>query len=257
MTSSHSIVRLVGVTLVLVSSSCSSDRPKRVVRIAAASDLTRAFEELGKEFASRTGITPQISFGSSGLFAKQIEQGAPFFLYAAANKSFTDQVIKHGTCDGATQRLYAMGRIVVWTAPGKPAPASLADLAKPEYKKIAIANPEHAPYGVAAHQALEAAGLWNSVKDRIVLGENVLATMLYAKEGSADAAIIALSLTAASAEGTTLKIDPALHAPLEQALVVCGTGPEADAAKQFADFIGGTQGREVMSRYGFTQPDTK
>jgi molybdate transport system substrate-binding protein len=253
----YSIVRVVGLALVLVGASCKSDRSKRVVRIAAASDLAKAFGELSKEFASRTGITPEISFGSSGLFAKQIEQGAPFFLYAAANRSFTAQVIKRGVCDRATQHLYALGRIVVWTAPGKSAPTTLADLAKPEFKKIAIANPEHAPYGVAAQQALSATGVWDSVKDRIVLGENVLATMLYAKEGSVDAAIIALSLTAASTGGTTLKIDPALHAPLEQALVVCGKGPEADAAKQFADFIGSAEGREVMARYGFTQPDVK
>src|SRR5688572_3372044 len=94
---------------------CGSENQPRKVRIAAAADLARAFEELGKEFRAKTGITPEMTFGSSGLLAKQIEQGAPFFLYAAANKAFTDQVIKAGRCDGKTAELYARGRIVVWT----------------------------------------------------------------------------------------------------------------------------------------------
>src|SRR5690606_37802728 len=142
----------------------------------------------------KTGITAELNFGSSGLLAKQIEQGAPYYLFAAANKLFTEQVITAGRCDGATARIYAKGRVVVWTASGKPAPATLEDLARPEYKRIAIANPEHAPYGVAARQALEKAGVWPKIADRIILAENVLATMLYAKDGNADAAIVALSL---------------------------------------------------------------
>lgn len=241
--------------LALLIAGCSSKADGKKLRIAAASDLAKAFTEVGKEFQAKTGITAELNFGSSGLLAKQIEQGAPYYLFAAANKLFTEQVITAGRCDGATARIYAKGRVVVWTASGKPAPATLEDLARPEYKRIAIANPEHAPYGVAARQALEKAGVWPKIADRIILAENVLATMLYAKDGNADAAIVALSLAVVTDGGSFLRIDPSLHEPLDQQLVVCGKGPEADAARQFAAFVGSPEGREIMTRYGFILPE--
>jgi len=227
----------------------------RKVRVAAASDLARAFEEIGKAFKARTGITPEFNFGSSGLLAKQIEQGAPYFLYAAANKDFVTQVLKSGRCDASTARFYARGRVVVWTRKGVEAPATLEDLTSDRFKRIAIANPDHAPYGVAARQALQKTGLWPKLEDRIVLGENVLATMLYARDGNADAAIVALALAVVTDGGEFLQIPPSLHDPLDQQLVVCGTGPEADAARKLAEFIGSKDGREIMTRYGFILDD--
>jgi len=232
---------------------CSSKRGGRRVRVAAASDLGKAFEEVGKEFAARTGVTPEITFGSSGLLAKQIEQGAPFYLFAAANKGFVETVVKAGRCDGATAKIYGRGRIVVWARTGITAPVRLADLADAtRYKKIAIANPEHAPYGAAARQALQKSGLWAQIEPRIVLGENIQTTMLYARNGNVDVAVVALSLAVVADGGAYLSIDPSLHDPLDQQLVVCGTGEEADAARQLADFIGSREGREIMTRYGFT-----
>lgn len=237
---------------------CSSrSSGERRVRIAAASDLQKAFTELGAEFTAKTKIVPEFTFGSSGLLAKQIEQGAPYFLFAAANKEFAEATVKAGRCDGASATLYARGRIVVWTPNGGPAPRTLADLAKPEFKRIAIANPEHAPYGRAAKQALEKIGVWSQLESRLVLGENIQATMLYAKERNVEAAVVALSLAVVNDGGTTLAIDPALHDPLDQMLVVCGSGEESDAARQFAALLASPEGREVMSRYGFQLPTPK
>jgi molybdate transport system substrate-binding protein len=233
---------------------CSKENRGKRVRVGAASDLSRAFVEVGKEFKARTGIDPEFDFGSSGLLAKQIEQNAPIFLYAAANKKFVEQVVKTGRCDGSTSRLYGRGRIVAWTRNGTPAPQKLEDLVDPRYKKIAIANPDHAPYGVAAKQALERAGLWDRVKDRIVYGENIQATLVYGRDGNVDVAIVALSLAVVTQGGQSLPIDEALHDPLDQALVVCGKGDEADRARQLADFITSREGREIMSRYGFQLP---
>ncbi|MDX2088484.1 MAG: molybdate ABC transporter substrate-binding protein [Kofleriaceae bacterium] len=241
--------------IVLLMAGCSSKSRSRRVRVAAASDLAKAFTELGAEFEKKTGIAPEFNFGSSGQLSKQIEQGAPFFLFASANKAFVEKVVAAGRCDAKTQRMYARGRIVVWTANGKPAPATLDDLAKPAYQKIAIANPDHAPYGVAAKQALEKVGVWSKIADRIVLAENVQATMLYAKNGDADAAVVALSLAVVTDGGSFLRIDPALHDVLDQQLVVCGSGDEADAARQLAAFIASPEGREVMTRYGFQLPE--
>jgi len=244
----------VAASIAVTLAGCSSKSAPRKVRIAAAADLAKAFDELGKEFEAKTHIAPEFNFGSSGLLAKQIEQGAPFFLFASANKGFADQVVKAGRCDGASAKMYARGRIVVWTPSGGPTPVKLEDLARPEFTRIAIANPEHAPYGRAAKQALEKAGVWSQIESRIVFGDNVQATMLYAKERNVEAAVVALSLAVVTDGGAFLKIDPALHDPLDQQLVVCGNGEEADAARQFAEFVGSREGREVMTRYGFLLP---
>src|SRR5690349_14897395 len=185
-------MRYLLVLALVAAGACSKSGHK--VRVAAAADLAKAFTELSNEFKARTGIALELEFGSSGLLAKQIEQGAPFALFAAANREYVDQAVKAGRCDGATAHPYARGRIVVWTPAGVQAPAKLADLADPRFRKIAIANPEHAPYGRAAKQALEKDGVWPQVENRIVLGENVQATMLYARDHNADAAIVALSL---------------------------------------------------------------
>jgi molybdate transport system substrate-binding protein len=246
-------VRRCVLALALVA--CSSKPSGRSVRVAAAADLARAFEEIGKEFETKTGITPRIDFGSSGLLAKQIEQGAPYFLFAAASKEFADKPIAAGRCDPTSEKLYARGRIVVWTRSGVPAPMKLVDLAEPRFAKIAIANPEHAPYGKAAKQALEKAGIWDKLQDKLVLGDNVQATMSYARDGQVDAAIVALSLAVVTDGGAFLPIDPTQHDPLDQMMVVCGNGEEADAARQLADFVLSREGHEIMTRYGFLLPN--
>jgi molybdate transport system substrate-binding protein len=239
----------------LLFAACSPSKSDgRVVRIAAASDLAKAFAELGNEFQQRTGIQAKLTFGSSGLLSTQIVEGAPFFLFAAANKEFVAKVVSSGKCDGSTVKLYGRGRIVVWTSKEVLAPVKLGDLADTRFKRIAIANPEHAPYGAAAKQALEKVGLWPQISNRMVYAENILQTMQYARTGNADASVVALSLAVVSDGGAYLPIDPALHDPLDQQLVVCGNGPEADAARQFADFVSSREGREVMTRYGFALP---
>ena len=243
--------------LLVVLAACSSSkdgggaRAVTTIRVAAASDLARAFTDVGAAFEKVRPTTKVVfDFGSSGLFAKQIEQGAPFSLYAAANKAFVDQVIKAGKCDASTAALYSRGRVVLWSRQG--APARLEELTDPKYKRIGLANPDHAPYGKAAVQAMEKAGIYGAVKDRLVLAENVLAAMTYAKEGSVDVSFVALALVvAADAKGyTPIELD--LHEPLEQTLVVCGKGPEAEAARAFAAFVTGSDGRAIMERFGFS-----
>lgn len=240
--------------LALAAAACSTKPAERVVHVAAASDLTHAFEELG-QLAGHAGIRPVFDFGSSGMLAKQIADGAPFALFAAANASYVDQVLASGRCDASSVRRYARGRIVVWTPSGVARPGKLAELADPRFARIAIANPEHAPYGVAAKQALEHAGLWSSLQDRIVLADSVQAAMQYARAHAVSAAIVAQSLAVVSDGGDSLVIDASMHAPLDQMLVVCGTGEEADAARQLVELVGSPDGREVMSRYGFVLPD--
>ena len=175
-------MRAVVLGLFLAIAACSSKPSGKTVRVGAASDLAKAMEEIAKEFEARTQIKPLIDFGSSGLLAKQIEQGAPYFLYMAANKSFAEQVVAAGRCDGSTSKLYARGRIVVWTPMGVAAPVKLSDLTDARFKRIAIANPDHAPYGVAAKQALDKAGVW----EQLVWADVLLHTGVVAPSGDRD-----------------------------------------------------------------------
>lgn len=246
---------LARLAILVVLAACSKRASGRKVRVAAASDLQRAFSEVFKEFHKRTGIAVEPNFGSSGLLAKQIEQSAPYFLFAAANKAFVEQVVAAGKCDGSTAALYGRGRIVVWTTEKVGKVTKLDELASDRFKKIAVANPDHAPYGLAAKQALQKLGLWDQLQPKLVLGDNIQATMLYAKDGNADAAIVALSLAVVADNGHSLTIDPALYDALDQQLVVCGSGPEADDARQLATFVNSPEGREIMTRYGFQLAD--
>ncbi len=234
---------------------CSTKPPagSTEVRVAAASDLARAFEEVGKAFEAKSGKKVTLTFGSTGLLAKQIAEGAPFDLFAAANVSFVDDAVKAGKCNGDTKSLYARGRIALWTRAGAPAVSALADLADPRFVKIALANPEHAPYGRAAREALQKAGLWDALKPRLVFGENVQQALQFAQSGNADAAIVALSL-ATVAGGAYALVPETEHAPLDQALVVCGAGARAAVAKDFAAFVSSPDGRAIMNRYGFVLP---
>jgi molybdate transport system substrate-binding protein len=232
----------------------SGSASKQDLRVAAASDLTPAFEELRLMYGARTGHEIDFTFGSTGLLAKQIEEGAPFDLFAAANASFVDQVVARGACQGSTKARYARGRLVLWARKdsGLVLP-SLEKLGSLSFKHLAIANPEHAPYGRAAKDALEKLGLWQALEPRVVYGENIKQTLQFAESGNAEVAIVALSLALAS-DGTWREIDDALHLPIDQALVVCNRGKNAKEARAFAQLVASEEGRAVMKRHGFLLP---
>jgi molybdate transport system substrate-binding protein len=231
----------------------NGDRAVDSITVAAASDLRPAFEELGAMFEAETGTRVVFSFGSSGQLREQIINGAPFDLFASANADFVDEVIDAGRGVASTKADYALGRIVLWASPGVALPSDISELADARFRRIAIANPEHAPYGLAAEQALESAGVYSSVESRLVYGENISDTFRIAQSGNAEAGIVALSL--AIADGGDYTLVPAeLHDPLEQALVVTSTGPAGDAATAFAEYLGSPEGRDVMVSYGFVLP---
>ena len=226
-----------------------------VIRVAAASDLTLAFAELARRFEQQTGSKVALTFGSSGLLAKHLREGAPFDVFASANTTFVEGLVKDGACDGATQAMYALGHLVVWTKRGSVAPPTrVTELADPRFRRIAIANPENAPYGQAAEQALRALGLHETLKSRLVIGENIRQTMQFAESENAEAALVALSLAVSAKDGVYLPIDAALHAPIKQALVVCKHGGSAEGGRAFARFVNGSEGRAVMRAHGLLLP---
>lgn len=237
---------------------CQSSPPGEslpvTLTVSAASDLVPAFEELGKLFTNETGIKVTFNFGSTGQLTQQIEQGAPVDLLAAANVSFVEELERQNLIIPDTKTLYAQGRITLWTRSDSSLQLDrIEDLAKPEVRRIAIANPEHAPYGDAARQALESAGIWDRVSSRLVFGENVSQTLQYAETGNVDVAIVALSLSVSS-KGRWVLVSDQLHKPLNQALAVIRSTRHEAEARRFASFINSAQGRPIMRKYGFVLP---
>jgi molybdate transport system substrate-binding protein len=251
------LYRLAALASLLLVFSCSPREPEarravsQEIIVAAASDLTPAFEELGKMFEQETGVKVTFSFGSTGMLAKQIENGAPVDLFAAANISFVEELEKKGLVLPDTKAIYARGRITLWTtAQSTVRVERVEDLARPDVKRVAIANPEHAPYGVAAREALARAGVLAAVEPKLVLGENVRQAMQYAETGNAEVAITALSLSVQSTGRWTM-VPEQLHNPLDQALAVVRATRHEKQARDFAAFINGPRGRPVMRKYGF------
>lgn len=228
--------------------------------VAAASDLQFALPEIAARFRAGTGQEVRLVFGSSGNIARQIEQGSPVELFLSADEAFVFRLAEGGhTRDRGA--LYAIGRIVLFTPPGSPVAAAGglealgAALAAGRISRFAIANPEHAPYGRAAEQALRAAGLWEGLRPRLVLGENVSQAAQFALAGGSQGGIVAYSLVLAPAlagRGAHALLPEALHDPLRQRMVLTRrAGPVASA---FHDFLQQPAAREVMRRYGFTLP---
>lgn len=226
----------------------------KVLHVAAASDLTQAFEELGVSFEQSTGIRVIYNFGSTGMLTKQIENGAPVDLFAAANVQFIDGLEQKGLIIPDTKALYARGRITIWmNADATIRIERLEDLARTEVERVAIANPEHAPYGAAAREALKSAGVWEVVQPKCVYGENVRQTLQYAESGNVSVSIVALSLSVQSS-GRWILIPEELHKPLDQALAVIKSTRREQQARQFIAFINGERGRPIMRKYGFLLP---
>lgn len=232
---------------------CKSTQSATPVRIAAASDLTLAFTELAADFTKRTGREVTVTFGSTGQLAKQLSQGAPFDVFAAADVATVDALAAAGTCAAATKVVFARGRLAVWTAPGITAPSTPEELTDERFKHIAIANTEHAPYGRAAKAALETAGVYGNVKTRLVFGDSVSHALQLVRSGNAEAGLISLSLVINSKDGQMLLLDESLYPPLNQAAIICGAeGPRREGAKAFLETL--EANRALLDKFGFEPP---
>jgi molybdate transport system substrate-binding protein len=229
--------------------------PSEPVTVAAAADLAFAFRDLGPLYEKATGQQVVFSFGSTGVLERQIAEGAPFDVFAAASASFADDAVASGACLPDSRTPYATGRIVVYARSGAAVtPKALADLTDPRMAKIAIANPEHAPYGRAAREALRRAGVWDAVSSKIVYGENVQQALQFAQSGNADAAIVALSLAIVT-PGTWTLIPADMHDRIDQVMVACAHGRAGPASGlRFVEFVRSDAARAVMHKYGFLLP---
>ena len=225
------------------------------LKVAAAADLSFAFKDVGAAYEKKTGEKVVFSFGATGLLEKQLAEGAPFDVFAAANVSYADDAVKAGACEGESKAIYATGHIVLYsTKEAAFHPKTLSDLTDARVAKIAIANPDHAPYGKAAKQAMQRAGVWDKVQAKVVYGENVQQTLQFAQSGNADVAIVALSLATVT-PGEAAPIPTDLHDPIDQALVACTHGKAGtEEARKFIAFVQSADGHAVMRKYGFLLP---
>jgi molybdate transport system substrate-binding protein len=232
------------------------------IKVAAAADLSAAMDKLSAGFEKQSGIHITVSFGSSGNFFAQIQNGAPFDVFLSADKSYPEKLEQSGQTEGAIVP-YARGQLVVWTANSTKldlAPKAdhiLTSLQSPAINKIAIANPEHAPYGRAAVAALTHDGVYDSVKSKIVLGENISQTAQFAQSGNADVALIALSLALSEPmqhSGHYVLVPQNSYPPIEQAGVVIKSSQHQPEARRFLEYLTSAEARSILHGFGFGDP---
>lgn len=246
--------RLLPLLLAFLALIASSSGLAATARVAAAADLRFAFDELVPLFQkSHPAHRLELVMGSSGKFMQQIENGAPFDIYFSADVSYPKKLVASGQALAPVTR-YAVGRIVLWSAKVDASQLTLQSLTRPEFRKIAIASPDHAPYGARAREALQHAGLWRVLQPRLVFGENISHTAQLIDSQAAEVGIIALSLAlnnTLKAKGGYFLIPAHTHQPLEQAFVVTRRGQDNPAARALAQFMGTPAARAVLQRNGF------
>jgi molybdate transport system substrate-binding protein len=227
------------------------------ITIAAASDLNFAFRDIVAEYEKTTGNHVRLTLGSSGNFFAQIQNGAPFDLYFSADIAYPRKLEEAALIVPGSLYQYAVGRIVLWT--GHESRIDVTQgfevLREPTVKKVAIANPKHAPYGRAAVAAMEYFKVYDQVKDKLILGENISQAAQFIESGACDIGIVALSLAVAPAmksKGVYWEVPAEAYPPLDQGAVILKSSKQQESAKQFLAFIKGERGQEIMKRYGFT-----
>jgi molybdate transport system substrate-binding protein len=232
------------------------------VRVAAAADLQFAMDDLAAQFEKRTGNHLEITYGSSGNVFSQIQNGAPFDLFFSADIEYPQKLEAAALAEPGTLHEYAVGRVVIWV----PADAGLRvaergweTLLDTRVQKIAIANPEHAPYGRAAVAALQKAGIYEQVRAKLVYGENISQAAQFVQSGNAQAGIVALSLALSPAmrDGQRWLIPADLYPPIKQAVIVLKAAQSKDAARAFLEFVKSAAGRGTLEKYGFAPPSSQ
>jgi molybdate transport system substrate-binding protein len=238
-------------------SSCNTKAPKngqQELTIAAASNLTDAFAELGPRFTAKTGIRVTFSFGATADLAKQIENGAPFDVFAAADSEHVEQLESKGLLTAGSRAMYARGRLVMWLPPGSKLKAErIQDITAKTFERIAIAKPDVAPYGKATVESLQALGIWKEIESRVIYGQNVSQTKQYVSTGNAEVGFIPLALVKPG-EGTYLEVGEELHQPIDQAVGIVKESNKQDAARKFLDYLLGPEGRDLLSQKGYRIP---
>ena len=237
--------------------SCSAPRDPQApakLTVAAAANLTDVFGAVGREFKTKTGVDVVFSYGSTAELAQQIENGAPFDLFAAADTEHIDSLVAARKLTPDSRAVYALGQLALWIPDGERSGIrELQDLAKPPVHFIAVAQPKLAPYGQATIEALHNAALWDATQPKIVYANSISMAKQMAATGNAEAAFTAYSLVLHE-KGTVLKIDPRLYKPIQQALAIVATSQRIAEANQFRSYLLGPEGRAILTKSGYLLP---
>jgi molybdate transport system substrate-binding protein len=251
---------ITAVCIALTLSGCQFQKPTdqqaapQELLVAAAANLTDALAEIGPRFTGKTGIRVVFSFGATAELAKQIENGAPFDVFAAADTEHVDSLDRTGLLTPGTRALYARGRLVLWVPPGSMLKVErIEEITEKKFDRIAIAKPDVAPYGQAAVESLLKLGIWNEIEPKVVYAQNVSQAKQYTATGNAEVAFIPLALVKPG-EGTYIEISESLHRPIDQALGVIKSSPKQEAARLFVTFVLSPAGQQLLKAKGYSIP---
>jgi molybdate transport system substrate-binding protein len=242
---------LLAPTLILLAA-CAPRESHGELNVAAAANLQRVLDPLGREFTRQTGLKIVTSLGSSSQLEQQIENGAPFDVFLSADTAQVDILSAKGLDAPDSKAVYATGVLVLW-APRRTDIRRIEDLAGPTVKRIGIANPEVAPYGKATIESLTAMHLWPQLESKVIYGPNISVVAQFAESANADAAFTALSLVIERAD-PSIPVPEDLHQPINQALCILKASPRVAAAKRFRDFLLSPGGRRILKQFGYHQP---
>ena len=245
------ILALLASTLACSPRSDAISASEDTLVVAAAADLARLEAPLARAFEQATGRRMRTVLGSSGMLARQIEQGAPYDVYLSADQEYVRKLVESGKLDAGTVSVYAVGRLGLWAKAATV--RDLKQLTASGIRHLGIANPAHAPYGLAAREALQNAGLWERLQPKLVYGETVRQALQYAESGNADVALTAWSLV--FDKGGVLVTD-SLHAPIRQTGAMVADSKRQALARQFLDMLNGPAGQSILTSYGFWPPGT-
>jgi molybdate transport system substrate-binding protein len=230
----------------------------QAISAAAAADLSSVVPELARKYKSQTGVEVRLSFGASGNLTQQIRNGAPFDLFFSADENYPRQLMADGLAERDSLYRYAIGRLVLWVPVNSTLDLTgkgINVLLDPSVKKIAIANPIHAPYGRAAAAALRHFGIYEKVSDRLVLGESVSQAAQFVESGNAQAGLIALSHALAPGmkdKGKYWQVPTDSYPELDQAVVILSNSHQKKEAAAFLEYLRGTEARSIFEHYGFS-----
>ncbi|HTC87637.1 MAG TPA: molybdate ABC transporter substrate-binding protein [Bryobacteraceae bacterium] len=252
-------MRLRSIALLFIVASCApGGQPERSsITIAAAANLVEVAQAIGSEFEAQTKIHPVFSFGSTAVLTTQIENSAPFDVFLAADAEHIDKLDQEGLLVKGSSAIYAVGVLALWIPPGRNVPiGKIADLNNSDVHVIALANPKLAPYGAAAVETLQHAGIWDQVQAKVVYAENISMAKQYGTSKNADAVFTAYSLVLKEA-GKVIPVDESLHQPIVQKLGVIARTQHRDEAQSFTQFVLHGPGSAILNRFGYHQRSFK
>ncbi|MEI7796428.1 MAG: molybdate ABC transporter substrate-binding protein [Methylococcaceae bacterium] len=226
--------------------------------VAVASNFTKPMTEIAAEFEKATGHTAQLSFGSSGKFVSQVENGAPFEVFLAADENTLLKLEQVGLAVAKSRFTYALGKLVLWSSTANYVDEKGDILAKGGFQYIALADPKLAPYGAAAIEVLTNKNVFSKLKPLFVLGENISQTHQFVSTGNAELGFVAMSQVSENGKitsGSGWIVPQNLYAPIKQDAVLLTLGAENPAAKALLDYLKSAQAKAIIQKYGYDLPN--